>query len=241
MHELTNKYVSDLQLTLQYYRGNHFYKGFLIKSFPHKQIETNSDIKPSNEELLSFYQTIQNRADEDDEDQRAVQVIQLAVQKGGSAIYAKGDKISVIRGDLNGLKGNVSSVEDNKVFFFATGIPSLAKKQLEVDIDMVAKYFEPGDFVRILEGKYKGETGQVIDIEDGKLSMLLESSQQEIKIYTNHLKLKSDTDTQHISSIGSKGQTFKANDLVNFNSGKNFGLVLQVNEEQVKVIDHQGK
>lgn len=149
----------------------------MIKSFPHKQIETNADIKPTNEELLSFSQTIQQRADEDDEDQRAVKVIQQAVQKGGSAIYAKGDKISVIKGDLNGLKGIVSSVEDSKVFFCATGIPSLAKKQLEVDIEMVAKYFEPGDFVRILEGKYKGETGQVIDIEDGKLSMLLESSQ----------------------------------------------------------------
>jgi transcription elongation factor SPT5 len=44
-------------------------------------------------------------------------VIQEAIQKGGAAIFAKGDKIAVIRGDLNGLKGTVSSVEDSKVFF----------------------------------------------------------------------------------------------------------------------------
>lgn len=55
------------------------------------------------------------------------------------------------------------------------------------------------------------------------------------------MKLKSDTDTHHISNFGTKSQIYKAGDLINFNSGKNFGLVLQVNEEQLKVIDHQGK
>lgn len=82
----------------------------------------------------------------------------------------------MIRGDLNGLKGTVSSVEDSKVFFLALGIPSLAKKQLEVELDMVVKYFEPGDLVRILDGKYKGETGQVIDIEEGRVSMVLDTT-----------------------------------------------------------------
>lgn len=61
------------------------------------------------------------------------------------------------------------------------GIPSLAKKQLEVELDMVVKYFEPGDLVRILDGKYKGETGQVIDIEEGRVSMVLDTTQQEIR------------------------------------------------------------
>jgi transcription elongation factor SPT5 len=41
---------------------------------------------------------------------------------------------------------------------------------------MVSKYFEPGDLVRIIEAKYKGDTGVVIEIEDGKASVMLDGS-----------------------------------------------------------------
>lgn len=69
---------------------------------------------------------------------------------------------------------------------------------------MVSKYFEPGDMVRIIEAKYKGETGQVIDVEGSKVSVVLDVSQQEIKIYANYLKLKSETDTNLVAALNQK-------------------------------------
>lgn len=109
----------------------------------------------------------------------------------------------------------------------------------------VTKYFEPGDLVRITEGKYKGETGQVIDIENKRVSMLLDQSQQEIKIFTNHLKLKSDSDqlVMHngIQFSGGSGHGFQAGDLVQYNGNKNAGYVLQVQEDYLKMINEQGK
>ena len=87
-----------------------------------------------------------------------------------------------------------SDLEGGLVTFTPTGYPELTKP-LQIDIGMVSKYFEPGDLVRVTEAKYKGETGQVIDVEGGKVSMILDQSQQEIKIHANFLKLKSDTDT----------------------------------------------
>lgn len=41
---------------------------------------------------------------------------------------------------------------------------------------MAIKYFEPGDLVRIIEGKYKGETGQVIDVVEPKMTIILDAS-----------------------------------------------------------------
>jgi ribosomal protein L24 len=32
--------------------------------------------------------------------------------RGGSSSFAKGDKISVNRGDLNGLKGTIDAIDD---------------------------------------------------------------------------------------------------------------------------------
>ena len=42
---------------------------------------------------------------------------------------------------------------------------------------MIAKYFEPSDQVRITEGKYKGETGRVLDVDDNRpISVVLDKT-----------------------------------------------------------------
>lgn len=48
--------------------------------------------------------------------------------------------------------------------------------------------------MRVTEAKYKGETGRVIDVDGKRVSVVLDKTQQEIKILANYLKLKSDTD-----------------------------------------------
>lgn len=62
------------------------------------------------------------------------------------------------------------------------------------------------------------------------MSLKLDSTGNFIKMLVNNLKLKSDTDTNLIAALtqkskGIQGQ-FNANDLVNFNNGRNIGLVL---------------
>ena len=145
---------------------------------------------------------------------------------------------------MNGIKGVVVAIEEGGlVTFTPTGYPELTKP-LQIDIGMVSKYFEPGDLVRVTEAKYKGETGQVIDVEGPKVSMILDSSQKEIKIHANFLKLKSDSDTHQASTLlglNSVKHGISAMDLVQYNGNKNAGLVLQVNEDYIKLINEHGK
>ena len=200
---------------------------------------------------MNFNSTINNTgviteqgAEDSGDDEKIQTVVKTALMRGGSSIYSKGDKISINKGDFTGIKATVISIEDNQILFQAIGIPELTK-HFPVDVSMVSKYFEPGDMVRIIEGKYQGETGQVIDVDEQKISMVLDSSEQEIKVLVNNLKLKNDTDSNLIAAMTSKpkgiqGQ-FNANDLVNFNNNRNIGLVLQVHEDYLKVIDNQNK
>ena len=98
--------------------------------------------------------------------------------------------------------------------------------------------------VRITEGKYRGETGQVMDVDGHKVSMVLDQSQLEIRILANHLKLKSDTDQlggQNLGGAGNSRHGYKAGDLVLYNGNKNAGLVLQVHEDYLKMINEQSK
>ena len=164
--------------------------------------------------------------------------------QGGKTVYMKGDKISVNKGECTGMRGTVIEIEGGMVTFKPIDVPKLGL--LQYDIAHVSKYFEPGDMVRITEGKYKGETGQVMDVDGNRVSMVLDQSQHEIRIFANLLKLKSDTDQLggHQASLGAAGgklHGYKAGDLVLYNGSKNAGLVLQVHEDYLKMINEQSK
>ena len=87
-------------------------------------------------------------------------------------MFMKGDKISVNKGECTGLRGTVIDVEGGMVTFKPIDMPKLGLLQL--DVTHVSKYFEPGDMIRITEGKYRGETGQVMDVDRIKISVILD-------------------------------------------------------------------
>lgn len=82
---------------------------------------------------------------------------------GSTSEFSKGDKIRVVAGDLNGIAGKVVSMELDTGFinFLPIGIEGFTS-ELRLEVKNVVKYFEPGDYVRVIDGKYRGETGLVI-------------------------------------------------------------------------------
>lgn len=171
-HTITNSYMYQV-------KGQLMHRGFVYKAFAFKQLEVGNNVKPSFEELQMFKATLANGAPDDDdgadEDQRdnALEVtIQKTLMQGGETVYMKGDKISVHRGEYTGMRGTVIEIEGGFVTFKSIDFPDLDPQQ--VDIAFVTKYFEPGDLVRVTEGKYRGETGQVVDVQGNRVSMVLD-------------------------------------------------------------------
>jgi transcription elongation factor len=72
------------------------------------------------------------------------------------------------------MRGTVLSIEEGGLVYFKPIDYPEIEKPLQIDLSFVVKYFEPGDLVRITEGKHKGETGQVIDVEGKKVSLKLD-------------------------------------------------------------------
>jgi transcription elongation factor SPT5 len=188
IHDILNKNMTEYKRML-------FYRGFLFKAFPFKQVESTPNIKPTHEELQNFSSTIQkstaqnnfNTDDCDDDDKVIEDVIRKTMMKGGTTFFTKGDKIRVHKGDLTGIKGTVISIEEGGLVTFKPMNLAELKRPLQIDISMLTKYFEPGDLVRVTEGKYKGDTGQVIDVDpkNNSVSVVLDQSQQEIRIIAN--------------------------------------------------------
>jgi len=112
-------HVLDKYLTV--YKNQLYYKGFLFKHFPFKQLDCSPGIKPSHEEIQNFQQTLQKSGNSgsmmheyasDDDENNVEEAIRAALLQGGTTVYAKGDKISVNKGDLKGLKGTVVAIEE---------------------------------------------------------------------------------------------------------------------------------
>lgn len=202
----------ELKLHVVAVKNQIFYKGFIFKQFPFKQIDSSSDVKPSHEELLNFQTLLKKtqistkeKHNDLSDDEGFSDVVHKALMSGGSSQYAKGDKIRVTKGELINVLGVIESIDDTQIFFKPIQTKNQQfKNSFQVDVAIVEKYFEPGDFVRVVEAKYKGETGQVIDTEDGKALLMLDGSQQEIKILTSYLKLKSETDTNLVAALNVK-------------------------------------
>lgn len=73
---------------------------------------------------MSKPSTINQIRDDSDDDQKVEDVLRQAKLAGGSSIYAKGDKINVLKGDLTGLKGTVVAIsESGQITFKPIGIP----------------------------------------------------------------------------------------------------------------------
>ena len=174
-HEITKKNMWTI-------RNQLFFRGFVYKYFTFKQIDSGPSIKPTYEELQNFQACLSNGIVENDDDEnqeddnKVEQVIKKTLMQGGQTVYMKGDKISVNKGECTGMRGTVIEIEGGMVSFKPIDFPGLEGELLQIDITHVSKYFEPGDLVRITEGKYRGETGQVMDVDGHKVSMVLDQS-----------------------------------------------------------------
>lgn len=120
--------------------------------------------------------------------------------EGSATEICKGDKIRVIKGDLSGINGKVMQIdsEGGFIYFVPTNFEGF-NDELKLEASQVVKYFEPGDEVRVIDGKYKGESGIVVSAETdeagvAKANVSLGQSRKEIKIFTNNLKFKSEID-----------------------------------------------
>lgn len=83
------------------------------------------------------------KADSDDEKLMGEKLLKKTFLEGNQAEVNKGDKIKVVKGDLQDLDGTVVTIENGYVHFKPNyeGFDDV----LKIDSTYIVKYFEPGD------------------------------------------------------------------------------------------------
>ena len=201
----------------QLFEGNRYRRGLLYKNFPMDNLITEG-VKPTLNELEST------------EEQGLDQVeLQLGTEK--ETKFATGDKVVVAQGDLIHLEGKVLTIDGSRV----TMLPDHQelKDPLEFQATDLEKCFHEGDHVKVIDGRYEGDTGTIVSTDDKKAILISDLSMDEIKVHIRDLQLCPDRATG-VDSLGH----FNYGDLVQLDA-HTVGVIVRLERENLQILTQQ--
>ncbi|VDM08812.1 unnamed protein product [Wuchereria bancrofti] len=149
------------------FEGNQYRRGFLYKWFPLNIIQVDG-VKPSLSELEKFQET----SDDLKKELEGMKVKDL------SCIFSPGDYVEVADGELVNLRGRVQSVDGEKIVMLPDHED--LKEPLTLNACELRKFFKTGDHVKVINGRYEGDTGLIVRVEDNLVILLSDLTMHEV-------------------------------------------------------------
>lgn len=203
----------------QIFEGNRYRRGLLYKLFPMDSIIVEG-VKPSLKELESTEEHGLDNAE-----------LQLGAEKDTK--FSPGDKVEVAEGELIHLQGKVIAIDGSRVTMLPNH-PEL-KDPLEFPASELMKCFHEGDHVKVIDGRYEGDTGTIVRTDEKDAILLSDLSMDEIKVLIRDLQLCPDRATG-VDSLGH----FTYGDLVQLDP-QTVGVIVRLEKEKLQILTQSGK
>ncbi|XP_014230506.2 transcription elongation factor SPT5-like [Trichogramma pretiosum] len=208
-------------------------KGFLYKNFTMSAVLTEG-IKPTLSELEKFEETPEGV----DLELSGAPVTGVSSGKDEGAgasghSFSAGDNVEVKEGELMNLQGKVVSVDGNTI----TVMPKheeLTEALMFTEYEL-KKSFTMGDHVKVVAGRYEGDTGFVLQVEPNRVVLFSDLSMHELEVLPRDLQLCSDMAT----GVDSLGQ-FQWGDLVQLDP-QTVGVIVRLERENFHILSMHGK
>ncbi|XP_026821890.1 transcription elongation factor SPT5-like [Rhopalosiphum maidis] len=207
------------------FEGNRYsHKGFLYKNFYLNAIITEG-VKPTLIELEIF------------EDVPEGVNIELILSNKDNLINSQtlcsGDNVEVCAGELINLQGKVLSIDGDTVLIMP--IHDNLNMPLEFMANELRKFFKQGDHVRVVGGRFEGDTGLIVRVEQNRIVLFSDVTMHELEVLPRDLQLCTDT----ASGVDSLGQ-FQWGDLVQLDP-QNVGVIVRIEREKMHILNMAGK
>lgn len=162
------------------------------------QLFTFSGVKPTLSELEKF--------------EEAPEGIDIELPTGGKDdgpghSFSAGDNVEVCQGELMNLQGKILSIDGHLIMILPKHED--LHEPLEFQASELRKLFRTGDHVKVLAGRYEGETGLIVRVEENRVVLFSDLTMHELEVLPRDLQLCSDMAT----GVDSLGQ-FQWGDLV---------------------------
>ena len=205
------------------FRGDTFLNGYLEKDVRISSLEC-ENINPSLEEVTQFTGGVEPENLKDNP--------VPGIEAGNNVKFMEGDTVEVIEGDLSSLRGVVESVRDDSVTVKPKN--SDIKETLVFSSSQLRKYFEAGDHVKVINGKYEGETGMVVGVSDNIVTLFSDLTMKELQVFARDLR-----DASEVTTVSNYIGNFDFHDLVQIDAN-NAGVIIKIDKDCAKLIDQNG-
>ena len=185
------------------YMGNTYVRGFLMKAWKLQHIQT-ENVDPTLEEVTKF-----TAGAEDGTENLDLTALAATLRASNAAAnYLPGDMVDVYHGEQRGVCGKAVSVHADIVTLRVTE-GDLRGQTIEAPVKGLRKRFNDGDHVKVIGGsKYQDEVGMVVRITEDRVTLLSDSNNQEITVFSKDLRAATD------SAIAGAGSKYDLYDLV---------------------------
>lgn len=177
------------------YMGEQYIGGFLHKTFKIQHLQT-EDVNPTLEEVTKF-----TAGAEDGTENLDLQALaQTLKQRNVASSYLPGDSVEIFQGEQSGVYGKATSVHGDIVTLTVTE-GDLKGQSIEAPVKTLRKRFQAGDHVKVVGGsKYQDEVGMVVRIKDDRITLVSDSNNQEITVFSKDLRAAADSAITHSAS-----------------------------------------
>jgi transcription elongation factor SPT5 len=168
------------------FNGDHFRDGYLEKYTKVAMLQV-EDVNPTLDEIARFAGSGDLNGEDGDRSLDLTSLSSLALNNAtASTLFQPGDVVSVIEGDMIHSWGTVENVRDSSV------VVSLdmdgSKKQVTLPVKHLRKKFKEGDHVKVINGRYKDESGMVVNIKDSIVTLISDASLNEVQVFAKDLR-----------------------------------------------------
>lgn len=207
------------------YQGKEYVDGFLMEAFKISGLQTD-DVNPTLEEVSRF------QSGEEGAEHMDLQSLAATLKGSRGGEFLPGDKVELFRGEQRGVTGKSVQVYGDVVKIKVdNNHGALSGQTIEAPIKDLRKLFREGDHVKVIGGsKYTDEVGMVVKIKDDRVTILTDSNQQEITVFSRDLREAED------SGGATSDSKYALFDLVQLDAST-VGCVIKVDRESLRVLE----
>lgn len=164
------------------YMGEEYEDGYLMKEVKLSAVSTDN-VNPTLEEVTKFAS-----GGEDGTEALDLNALAVSLRSGAQSAYQPGDIVEVFEGEQQGLIGKAIAVQRDIVTMDVLD-GELKGTRIEVPFKGLRKKFKEGDHVRVTGGsRYKDEVGMVVRIVADKVTIVSDTTMQEITVFSKDLR-----------------------------------------------------
>uniref|UniRef100_A0A1I8HYD8 Transcription elongation factor SPT5 n=1 Tax=Macrostomum lignano TaxID=282301 RepID=A0A1I8HYD8_9PLAT len=220
IHEIGGETNREGDYTI--FEGNYYdIKGFLRKTFKMNAI-ISEGVKPTLTELEKHPAGLE-----------MLNVGSGSRSDSSAHAFAPGDVVEVCEGELKDLQGRVIRIEGDEV----TILPNHddLKDPLPFPSSELRKHFNPGNHVKAIGGRFEGDTGLVIRVDNSVAIVLSDLTFNEFKVAVKDLQLCAETST----GVDQAGH-YQIGDLVQIDP-QTVGVIIRLEKEHFSLLTMHDK